>query len=271
MLDLAIQIVNYNTKKYLIECLDCILKDLKDSNIFYKIFVLDNASQDDLSDLEEKYREAEVSFCYSDKNLGFGAGHNFLAKQAESKYILILNADLKFVEKQIIQRLYSYFEKEKNNRVVVVGPKLINEKGVQKWDHGELYGFWAWLAEKTGNSYWKNTDKISQVAWVSGAVFLISRKAFNEIGRFDENFFLYGEEVDLCLRLRQRGYKIIYNPLIKIFHYGSVVASKDKFIIASEKYFIKKHFSQKGKIQYAIVLFLGKIKHKFLYKFIFPK
>lgn len=270
MLDLTIQIVNYNTKKYLVECLDYILEDLKDSNISYKILVLDNASQDDLSDLEEKYREKNILFYFSDKNLGFGAGHNFLAKQAESKYILIFNADLKFIEDQTIKRLYNYL-KEKENRVVIVGPKLVNEKGAQWWDHGELYGFWAWLVEKTGNSYWKNTDKISEAAWVSGAVFLILRKAFNEIGGFDENFFLYGEEVDLCLRLRQLGFKVIYNPLIKVFHFGSVVASKDKFLIASEEYFLKKHFEQKGIVKYAIIKFLNKTKHKFINKFIFQK
>jgi hypothetical protein len=269
MIDIAIQIVNYNTKKYLVNCLAGVISDLNDSSISYKILVADNASQDDLRDLEEKYRD--VAFYYSQKNTGFGVGHNFLAKKAESKYILILNPDLKFLEPRTVERLFSYIEKGIKDRIAVVGPKLLNTKGVQIWDHGVQDGAFAWFVNKIGGSHWRNDKEGKNVAWVSGGVFMILREVFNQISGFDENFFLYKEEEDLCLRLRNKGYKIMYLPDIKVFHYGSVVASKDKFFDVSNKYFLEKHFGGKGLITYLVISIFNKLKHKFLNKIIYPK
>lgn len=267
MTDVTIQIINYNTKKYLTDCLDYILKDLKDSGISYKILVLDNASQDDLSDLEEKYKGSNIKFYYSNVNLGFGAGHNFLAKKTEGRYILILNPDLKFIEAKTIERIINYLEKNQENNIVVAGPRLLNEKGVQMWDHGTIDGFLSWFANKIGNSHWRDDKERKEVAWVSGAVFLIRREDFEGAGGFDENFFLYKEEEDLCLRLRKKGRKVIYLPDIKVFHYGSVVASKDKFFVESDRYFLEKHFRKKGVGTYYLIRALNYLKHNFLARF----
>src|SRR3989344_3342676 len=95
MVDLAIQVVNYNTKSYLIRCLDDILRDLKGATFSYRILVLDNHSNDDLSDLAPRYG-GRVEFYRAASNGGFGAGHNFLARQDASRYILILNPDIEF-------------------------------------------------------------------------------------------------------------------------------------------------------------------------------
>lgn len=260
MLDLIVQIVNYKTKKYLPNCIGGVMNDLKDFSISYKILILDNNSGDDLKDLESKYIEQEVEFYYSDKNLGFGGGHNFLAKRAESKYILILNPDIKFIGEKTISRLLSLIKNSKET--AVVGPLLMNEGGVQHWDHGELKGFKSWIAMKTGSSYWKSRSEAGEVAWVSGAFFLILREVFYIVEGFDDKFFLYKEEEDLCLRIRKLGYKVIYSPLIKAFHYGSVVASKDIYFDASDKYFYQKHISVKGRPVYLDIL--KKIRKKIL-------
>ncbi|MBI4709077.1 MAG: glycosyltransferase family 2 protein [Candidatus Portnoybacteria bacterium] len=264
MNDIAIQIVNYNTKKYLINCINDIINGLKGCVISYKIHVLDNDSRDDLSDLANEH--ADILELYkSEKNLGFGAGHNFLAKRNESKHILILNPDLKFIEPLTIKRLYNFIEKESDNRVAVVGPKLLDDKGSQHWDHGELNGIWGWFSEKFGGSHWRNINTISEVAWVSGAFLLVSRDVFNKVGGFDEGFFLYKEEEDLCLRIKQEGFRIFYNPQIKVFHFGSVVAAKSEFFDASDKYFFEKHFKNRG----FIILLLNRLKHIFFNKFLY--
>ncbi len=255
---ISIQIVNYNTKKYLKSLLIDILDDLKDSKIKYEINVLDNNSKDDLSDLQILYKDNKnINFFFSEKNLGFGAGHNFLSEKSKGDKLLILNPDIKFIEKDFIKKLSESFSDEK---VAVVGPRLLTDKKiVQRYDHGELKGVFAKIALNSGNSYWKNRDEISEVAWVSGAVFLIKKDVFDSIGGFDENFFLYKEEEDLCLRLRKEGYKIVYNPKIKVLHYGSVVAKKSDHMQKSVDYFLEKHF--KGKLGFWFFKFLNKIIH----------
>lgn len=258
MLDLAVQIVNYKTKKYLPDCIEGVISDLQDANLSYKILILDNASGDNLDNFSKEYRN--VAIYYAGKNIGFGAGHNFLAKKVESKYILVLNPDIKFIEGKTIEKLLENFKKEKE--IAVVGPKLLIDEGrPQLWDHGELDGFLAWIANNAAGSYWEEKNKKIKVAWVSGAFFMVKRNVFKSTGGFDENFFLYKEEEDLCLRLRQLGYDIIYDPSAKVLHYGSVIASKDKFMPASIAYFQEKHFN--GKILFPIFKF---VYDKFLEK-----
>lgn len=260
--DINIQLVNYNTKKYLIDCLNDVLKDLKNSKINYVISVLDNNSNDDLSYLKDVYKNKNVFFYESKKNLGFGGGHNFLAKKFKTKYILLLNTDLKFIEKDSIKRLFDYLEENQKTKIKVVGPKLLTkENNPQIFDHGELKPFLAKITSWIGDTYWKNRNEITECSWVSGAVFLINKKTFDDIKGFDENFFLYKEEEDLCLRLREKGFKIIYNPLVKIKHYGSVVAKKSNFMEESHKYFIKKHF--KNKKRYYFLKIIYKLKNFF--------
>lgn len=254
--DLVIQLVNYNTKKYLIDCLNDVIKDLQNSEINYVISVLDNNSSDDLKDLEKIYKDKKVFFYYSKNNLGFGGGHNFLAKKYDGKYLLLLNADLKFIETNSIQRLFDYLEENKISKTKVVGPKLVEKNGkTQRFDHGELNGFLAKIIRGIGNTYWKDRNEIIESSYISGAVFMMEKRIFDEIGGFDENFFLYKEEEDLCLRLREKNYKVIYYPLVKILHFGSVVAKKSKHMENSHRYFIDKHF--KNKKRYYFVKFIS--------------
>ncbi|TSC53359.1 MAG: hypothetical protein LiPW39_300 [Parcubacteria group bacterium LiPW_39] len=261
MLDIAIQIVNYNTKKYLIDCVNDVINDLKNCGISYRILVLDNDSQDDLSDLREKYKET-VNFYKSEKNLGFGAGHNFLARKLDTDFLLILNPDLKFVGKDTVARMLDFFQKNEDKKIAVAGPLLFNDEGNQRWDHGDFKGLIPGFFTRLGLNYWRNTDKITEVAWVSGAFFLVRRNAFVAVEGFDENFFLYGEEVDFCLRLRKLGYKTIYNPNIKVFHYVSVVASKNKYLDDSDLYFLEKHLKKEFPTVYLFVSSLIKIRKK---------
>lgn len=245
MATLTIQIINYKTKQYLISCIKDLLKDLKHSKIEYKINILDNGSGDNLSDLEKLYKDNKhISFHYSRRNLRFATGHNLLAKKASGKYLLLVNPDIKLIEKNTVVRLLEIIQKDKSTKVV--GPKLLNsDKTPQAWDHGELKGFLPNLVNKFGLSYWKNQQSATAVAWVSGAFFLVEIKLFKSLGGFDENFFLYSEELDLCLRARTVGYKVVYNPSVRVVHHGSVTTSKPKYLPESQLYYIKKHYSNK--------------------------
>lgn len=255
-IDITIQLVNYNTKRYLEVCLDGLIKDLDGDTTRWEALILDNASADDLTDLQKKYAQLPVRFLYSEKNLGFGGGHNKLAKEARGEYILLLNPDIEFVESKTVERLLG---KIKEEGVAVIGPRLITKEGItQAWDHGELRGLRAWVENNKGDSYWKEQKDAGIVAWVSGAVFLIKRTVFEEISGFDENFFLYKEEEELSLRLRGKGYEIWYEPSITMKHIGSVVARKDDHMAKSKAYYIKKHF--KGRTAYWIARMLAVLR-----------
>ena len=96
--DIRIQIVNYKTRKYLLECLDSFFNDLRDSSLFYNVAALDNASGDDLSDLTSIFPDKKLSVTMGAENPGFGEGHNILARNQEARYLLLLNPDIKFIE-----------------------------------------------------------------------------------------------------------------------------------------------------------------------------
>ncbi|MEK7188408.1 MAG: glycosyltransferase family 2 protein [Patescibacteria group bacterium] len=252
MYDLVIQVVNYKTKSYLLDCLANVFNDLKSSKLNYLVTVLDNNSGDDLSELERLYSRKLTSY-KSDTNLGFGGGHNLLAKKVQAKYLLLLNPDTKITEPRTIERLFDrlhYFKAQ------VIGPRLVTGSNniQQRWDHGELRGIRAWTALNIGRSYWKERRESANAAWVSGAVFLIDKNLFDRLGGFDENFFLYKEEEELCWRIRAEGGKIIYDPTISVFHHAGVSAKKEDHIGASTKYFIQKHFENKASYRIALIL-----------------
>ena len=243
MNDLRIQIVNYKTKQYLLECLSSLFKDLEGVTFSYTVAILDNASGDDLSDINSLFPGKNIEIFMGEKNLGFGGGHNLLAQHKDARYLLLLNPDTTFIEPNTVSRLFEEIERISAN--AVVGPRLITkENKTQRWDHGEMKGFFAKIAMAMGESYWKEREKPLPVAWVSGAVFLIDKNTFDTLGGFDERFFLYKEEEDLCLRLRQKGGIVLYDPTISVLHYGSVVAKKSEYMGASKKYFKAKHFDR---------------------------
>lgn len=262
MTQLLIQIINYNTKDYLDECLNGLFTDLRDFPEGHLTVVLDNNSNDDLTDIEEKYRNERTVFLRSGKNLGFGGGHNYISRKYPGNYFLILNSDLRFIERSTVRRLYERLSADKS--LTAIGPKLVLEDMTpQQFDHGALNGFMAMLKNNYGSSYWSETDSERKAAWVSGAVFMCKTEAFNSIGGFDEKFFLYKEEEDLCLRLRKNGGKILYYPQVKVMHIGHVVARRSEHFANSMDYFLDKHFRDKP--SFRILDAVKSVKDRILY------
>lgn len=237
--DIAVQIVNYRTREHLERCLPSVLADLGLSEIAHEVHVLDNASGDDLSELEARFAGA-VTFHRSEANLGYGGGHNLLAGESATKYLCCLNPDVELRAPGAFAGLLRQFA---HRSVGAAGPLLRTEAGApQRWDHGELRGLRAWVANGAGHAHWRPRTKPARVAWVSGAMLMLRRSAFDEVGGFDERFFLYKEEEDLCLQLRRAGWWIVYDPRVEAMHIGSVVARRDEELDAStELYFAKNH------------------------------
>jgi len=239
---LAIQIVNYRTRPELERCLPTLERDLAGSGLAYEVHILDNHSGDDLSDLPDSFAHCHVHA--SPRNVGFGAGHNLLARRSGAAgHLLILNPDVEFIQPASVERLLAALGDAP--RAKAAGPRLVTAEGEpQRWDHGRLRGPRARIAVLAGDSYWRPTSRRQSVAWVSGAVLLMDRDAFERAGGFDERFFLYKEEEDLCLRLRRAGHRILYEPSVAVRHRGSVVARKDDPTFAeSIAYFEGKNLS----------------------------
>ncbi len=242
MKDLVIQIVNYKTRAYLIDCLRSVVPDADASGRDYCIAILDNASGDVVDDIPSLFPDCDMRVFTVEENHGFGAGHNFLAQKICARHRLLLNPDTVFIQKDTIQRLLRTIACRP--QCAVVGPQLVQENGLQQpWDHGVLHGMRARMAQFLGRSHWRREEGIVPAAWVSGAVFVIRDDAWRAVGGFDERFFLYKEEEDLCLQLRRKGWSIYYNAEIVVRHIGSVVASKSVHMERSQKYFIDKNFN----------------------------
>lgn len=235
---LAIQLVNYRTRSYLERCLRTVVPDLEASGVDYEINVLENGSGETLDHLP-----SEFQFCRtfaSERNLGFGGGHNQLAAATDARYLLILNPDVEFVSPQTTTRLLGAIGAD--DSVKVVGPRLVGTGGeAQAYDHGRLHGARAQLALRGGHSYWRETDAAQDVAWVSGAVMLVERAIFSQVRGFDENLFLYKEDEDLCLRIRRAAGRIRYEPSVTVRHHGSVVADRHDSLQQAASYFFEKH------------------------------
>jgi GT2 family glycosyltransferase len=242
--ELIVQIVNYATKAYLRPCLAGVLDALEQTPVASRVLVLDNASGDDLSDLAGELA-GRVEFHAAERNLGFGAGQNLLAARGDSRLLCCLNPDVVLDHRDVFTTLLAAFEDE---RVAVAGPLLRTPSGdPQRWDHGELHGLRARVANGAGHAHWRARTAAADVAWVSGAFLVARRDAFAAAGGFDEGYFLYKEEEDLCLRVRRAGGRVRYVPEAQATHVGSVVAGRDPAQLAAstERYMARNFPSQR--------------------------
>lgn len=236
----SVQVVNYKTKDHLIEASRGAVRDMAFAGVDWSLRVLDNASGDDLGELRDRLPDAPLVLLQHTANVGFGAGHNLLAGlEPLPDVIFVLNPDVRYLQDATFSRLWTIMHQD---QAVVVGPRLVHPDGrLQVFDHGELHGWRAWVARQVGGSHWAPATHVRDAAWVSGAAALVDGSAFRSAGGFDERFFLYKEEEDLCLRLRATGRPVRYAPSVLIEHIGQVVASHAEHMATSEALFRAKH------------------------------
>ena len=237
-LDLAVQIVNYRTKAHLGPCLRAVLDDLRSTPLAHRVFVLDNASGEDLSDLADAHRDEPVEFHTAERNTGFGGGQNALAARHDAGVLLLLNPDA-IVAPGTVAGLHARLTEP---GVAVAGPQLTGQDGrAHRWDHGELHGARARLAGAAGHSRARERHERAEVAWVSGACAAVARPWFDTVGGFDPGFFLYKEEEDLCLRMRRLGARVVYEPGLRVRHEQSVTGARGEHLAASVRRYRDKH------------------------------
>jgi GT2 family glycosyltransferase len=209
----TVQILNYNGIQYLKDCLNSVLAtDYED----FDLIVIDNASTDGSVEFVKR-NYPQVKLVENKKNYGFAAALNKNSDTLGSEYIAFLNNDV-VVESNWLRILVASMEK--NRMVAAVNPKMLflqNRKEVNSaGGNCDIYGT-GWNrgnGEIDSGQY----DRVEEVFYANGAALVIRKEAWLDVGPFDEDYFLYGEDLDWCWRARLKGYKILYIPKAKIYH-----------------------------------------------------
>lgn len=231
MTKLSVIILSYNTVGYTTKCLQSIQEQNIDVNTKdLEVIVIDNASSD--STVEQiKKRFPWVRLIVNKKNLGFAAGNNVGIKVAKGKYILLLNSDT-VVLPDTFEKLLSFIDKTDDAGAVTARLELADgaldlacHRGFPTpWNaltyFAKLEQLFANIKLFSGyHQTWKDFNTTHQVDAISGACFLTRKKIANQIGLLDEQFFMYAEDIDWCMRIKQAGWKVYYYPNAKVIHY----------------------------------------------------
>lgn len=256
-MDLSILIVNYNTRAFLEPLLASLRETVRKTH--YEVIVVDNDSRDDSGAMVRR-AFPEVVLLESKQNLGFSKANNLAARQANGEYLLFLNPDT-LVSERSVDELVAFLRT--NPQAAAVGCKLLNEDGSLQRSCGRFPNLCIELSTRTllsrifPNSRIFARHKLSDwdyatvrsVDWVSGACLLVRKAVFDEVGGFDENIFMFYEDVDLCLRLRRKGWDLLFYPHVSVYHFhgGSwrerrQVAIKQNIVNAL--YYYRKHHSK---------------------------
>lgn len=268
--DLSFIIVNFKTPDLLIHTLHTV-ENIVPSGYLHEIIVVDNNSQDGSVELIRKNSPRAV-LIENKENIGFGRANNQAAKIARGEYLVFVNPDIRIVTGAIKDMLDFM---NAHPQVGFLGPKIIWPDGKIQVSTAEFLGLgWAMghhlylknillggtfrkalapfrkILGKALRSYlfvYEDLKDPWEVDWLSGAFLVVRRSVFEELGGFDEDYFLYFEDQDLCLRGREKGYKAYYFPSVVIEHQvGASMKKNPRALIEryrSELIFWIKHYS----------------------------
>lgn len=289
--DISVVIVNYNVKDLVDNCISSIYK--ANGNKFeIEIYLIDNNSIDGSADhISSKY--PEVNIISNDKNLGFSKANNLALNKVTGTYVLILNPDT-VLEEGTFEKMITFCEKNKNAGAVTSKLILANGKldsacrrsfptpsvaiprilGLSKlFPESRLFGKY--------NLTYLDENKTYEVDAVCGAFMFIPKAVLDKVGLFDEDYFMYGEDLDLCFRIKKSGYKIFYYPEVMTIHFKGESTKKTNLSYVNNFYgamniFVKKNFTGASRLlsfvlQFGIISrsFFSYIK-RFIKFFLFP-
>ena len=255
MVDVSIIIISYNTRDMTLACLHSVYEQTKD--IAFDVKVVDNDSKDNSAQaIAQNF--PEVTLVASKENLGFAKANNFAAKNAKGLFLLLLNPDT-IVLNGAIQKLLAFARTHPGNRVYG-GRTLSADSTLNPTSCWRKPTIWSLFCYATGftsilrrnalfdpESYgpWQR-DSVREVDIVTGCFLLIEKKLWDQLDGFDPQFFMYGEDADLCLRAAQEGARPIITPDATIVHYGGasekVRADKMIRLFRAKEQLIQRHW-----------------------------
>ena len=269
MTDLSVSIVNTESRELLLACLETLPRDTAE------IVVLDNASEDGSAE-SVRARFPDVRVIAQTSRAGFGANHNTVVRATEGRYVYVLNEDTT-ADDWAFDRIVAYLDA--HPRVAALGPRLVYPDGrVQD----SAWRFPTPLVSTLGlltvgklGVKQSHGSGAHAVDWVMGAALVLRREALDEVGLFDEEFFLYSEEVDLQLRLRNAGWEVHYFPEATVVHHESQFSAEiperriNEMWRSRHRYWRKHHGVVGARVaalatggQYAVRAALAPVRHR---------
>ena len=254
---LSIVVLNRNTKDFLRQCLAS-LPQIES----YQIIVVDNASTDgSIAMVKKKFPKVELVL--NSENIGFTRGNNAARKVARGEYLLFLNSDTKVFPKTL-ETMVQFMDED---------PKIGISTCLSLLPSGKLYyachrGFptpwnsllyFLGLPSNYNGSFWP-INKIHEIDACSGSFLLIRRTLLEEINWFDEDYFAYGEDIEMCYQVKKLGYKVMFNPTVKIIHFWRSSKGTKQWNDARSqamKIFYDKHYHQKYPELFRSIVFKG--------------
>ena len=247
-MDVSIILVNYKTKELTINCIKSIQEKTKD--LKYEIILVDNASNDgSIETIEKKY--PNIKIIKNDTNLGFGIANNIGIKNSNGKYILCLNTDTILIN-NAIKLMYDFMEKSANQKIGACGGNLMHVDMTPAhtgfsfpnvWNCSSLF----WINKFLFKQYYapKEIKSVVDIDFITGADLFIRKSVLDDIGYYDENIFMYYEDVDLCLRMKKAGYRRVLIPEPQIIHLEGQSSKnflkKTKNSVKGKYYYLNKH------------------------------
>jgi GT2 family glycosyltransferase len=261
---ISVAVISFNTRDMLRACLG----SLRQAGAG-RVIVVDNASTDGSPDLVRD-EFPEVILKQNQGNTGYGSAANQAIAGSTGEVVLLLNADT-VLHTGALEAICQSFRT--NARAGIVGPRLVNLDGslqrscfpdptpgdifLDTSGIGRLFRYVPGLKEQYLRTW--DHDRARSVPWVLGAAIGIRREAFNSVGGFDEDFYMYYEEVDLCYRLRQAGWEVMYNPEAAIIHAGGASTAQRRAEMILQLYaslgrFYHKHYNRVRQVEYHLLI-----------------
>lgn len=254
IVQLSCIIVNYNNSIPLKTCLESVYRTLQ--KISFEVIIIDN-SQDDpgMVDIQNTY--PQVKYIQNTTNTGFSKANNLAVRSAQGEILLFLNPDTVLTD-QAIEEMVSYLES--NSDIGALGPKVMNTDGSLQYSCRRfptlMTGFFnrysllsQWFPDNPYSVRYLmkdfNHEEVRDVDWLSGCCLMVPRAVFDKVGGFDENYFLFNEDIDLCRSIHQNGLKVIYFPFAGITHHISTSDSKVPARIIIKRHLGMSHYYKK--------------------------
>ncbi|MDR6405983.1 MULTISPECIES: glycosyltransferase family 2 protein [Chryseobacterium] len=268
---LSIIIVNYNVTQLLRNCLLSIQKYMEDLN--YEVIVIDNASTDSSwGDLIPEF--PKVHFISSENNEGFAKANNKAVQSATGEYLLVLNPDTE-LEGFYMKDILDFAESQPD--FGCLGVRMHDANGEflpeSKRSVPDMYNSFEKLftnfRKNNSKSYYRNDIgefENAEVDVITGAFLLIKKDVYLKVGGFDEAYFMYGEDIDLCYTLLMNGYRNFYYGKASIFHYKGESTIKNEVYLerfyGAMQIFINKYYKESKPLQYSFLKAGLKLRHK---------
>lgn len=228
MATVSVVILNYNGRNFLQQFLPSVIRHTPAE---YQIVVADNASDDDSVEFVRGHYPA-VKLILNATNGGFSKGYNEALKKIESKYYVLLNSDVE-VSDGWCEHVIS--EMEKDPKIAAAQPKVLSFQEKNRFDYAgaaggyiDMFGYpfcrgriFDEIEEDKGQY-----DDMREIFWATGACLFVRSDVYHKAGGLDEDFFAHMEEIDLCWRIRNMGYRILYIPQSRIYHVGGGTLSR---------------------------------------------